>query len=597
MRTFLYTFTLICAVLLIPALLQAQVKVYFHFSPQEQPPVQKGRPVIPDSLSFDNEVAFHTWCNARQLQLVASGYLACSFDTVVRRNDSVWDVSIYLGRVYRWARIDLDSIPPLAINKAGLRKLDWQGQAVHPGKLQGLYRKLLGYYENNGYPFARIIPVYAQMEDGGVYTLLKVYKGMLVKIDTIVIKGNVEIAPAFIQQYLGIRQGDLFNEQQVSQISAKIKELTFLQESEPWEMYQTIAGNELILHLKKKRSNQINGLVGLQPSNNETGKMLLTVDALLDLKNPFGYGERITASFQNLQRASPKLLLGAQVPYVLGLPVALEGNFNLYKRDTLFTRINFEGGGRYLLNSRDYFKLSYIEASYRVNYVDLSFVQREKRLPDIVDTRNRGVGIQLFLDHTDYAPAPRKGWVLNINTNILRRNIKENLQISTLEDGSGFDYSRLYDTFRSATSQYKLFGGIEYYYPVSRTFIIKGAYAGGWVEGVNLFMNELYQIGGFKILRGFDEESIFSSLYHIGTLELRMMINSYSFFYGFSDFGWLSSGYNLTSRTQRPLSIGGGLNLQNESGIFRIAVGVGKMEQEPFRLRQAKLHFGYTALF
>lgn len=597
MRILQYTFICFLSMLLTTVALQAQVKVYFHFTPSADQPLHKGRPVIPDSMLFENETAFYAYCKARQVQLVAMGYLSFSFDTVMVRNDSIRDVAVYTGKVYRWARIDLDSIPPVVIAKTGLKKLDWHGQQVQPQKLQALYRKLLGYYENNGYPFARIVPVYSGLKDGGIYTRLQVEKGMFVKIDTLIIKGNVEIAPAFMQQYLGIRQGDAFNEQQIARISTKIKELTFLQEAAPWEMHQTIAGNELILHLKKKRSNQVNGLVGLQPSNNETGKMLLTVDALLDLKNSFGYGERITASFQNLQRASPKLLLGAQLPYVLGLPVAVEADFNLYKRDTLFTRIHFDGGVRYLLNSRDYFKLSYLDASYRVNYVDLAFVQREKRLPDIVDTRNRGVGLQLYLDRTDYSLAPRSGWVLNISSNIFRRHVKENLQISTLEDGSGFDYAALYDTFRQSSNQYRLFGSLEYYYPVTRTFIVKGAYAGGWIGGMNLFMNELYQIGGFKLLRGFDEESIFADRYHIGTLELRMMINSYSFFYGFSDFGWLSSAYNITTGSRKPLSIGAGLNLQNDNGIFRIAVGVGKMGEEPFRLRQAKLHFGYTALF
>jgi hypothetical protein len=56
-------------------------------------------------------------------------------------------------------------------------------------------------------------------------------------------------------------------------------------------LHHTIAKNELHLYLKNKKSNQINGLIGLQPQNNETGKMLLTIDALLDLKMHLAMGK------------------------------------------------------------------------------------------------------------------------------------------------------------------------------------------------------------------------------------------------------------------------------------------------------------------
>lgn len=594
-----YTFVWFMAMSVWVLSAQGQTKVYFSFTDTAaSSPLLKGKKIIPDSFTADNKQALYNYCNDKYLQLIDMGYLSCSIDSIARHTeDSTYHVSIHLGQSYQWSKVSLDSIPPEVISKTGLRKMDWENKKVRPGQLKKLHQQLLSYYESNGFPFASITHHNTIYDSKGIHTLLKVDKGMFVKIDTLVIKGNVDISPAFMQNYLGIKQGDAYNEQLIKQITPKIKELVFLQEAAPWEMYQSIAQNELILNLKKKKANQINGLVGLQPSNNETGKMLLTIDALLDLNNSFGYGERIMASFQNLQKASPKLILGTQIPYILGLPIAAEANFDLYRRDTLFTRINFDGGVKYLINSKDYLKLSYIDASYRVNYVDLAFVQREKRLPNIVDTRSRGLGITLFLDKTDYNLAPKKGWVFRVSSNVLRRSVKENLQISTLEDGTGYDYSTLYDSLKAIRNLYKVSGNIDYYIPLTRNFILKTAYTGAWMQSQQLFMNELYQIGGYKILRGFDEESIFANTYHIGTLEFRMMINAYSFFYLFSDFGWYSTDFNYTRSTQKPLSLGGGLSLQNDNGIFRIAIGIGKKDGEPFQLRQTKLHFGYIALF
>lgn len=574
-----------------------QYKAYFHIENNQKSPVKKGNPLLPDSFEFSSTTLLHQSIEQQYQAFLALGYLAMSIDSISKESDSIFHIYIHLGKVYKWAKINLDSVPLLALNKTGIRKIDWSGKQIQPTQLAELHKKIIHYYENNGYPFASIIHDNTTIDGESVATNIKVNPGSELKIDTIIVKGNVDIAPSFLQNYLNIKQGGPYQEAEIKSIAHKIKELNFLQEEQPWEMYQTIAKNELHLFLKKKKSNQINGLIGLQPNNNETGKMLLTVDALLDLKNSFGYGERIMASYQNLQKGSPKLIMGVQAPYILGLPIAIEGNFYLYKRDTLYTKVNFDIGAKYLINAKDYLKLAYLNTSYRVNYVDFAYIQREKKLPNIIDTRSNGVGLQLFLDHTDYTLAPRKGWIININTQLFNRTIKENLQISTFEDGSGYNYGKLYDTISLNSNQYKIFAHLDYYLPLYKTIITRVGYAGGWMQGENLYLNELYQIGGFQILRGFDEESIFSNQYHIFSIEPRFLINAYSYFYAFSDFGWLQSNYNGLSKQNKPFSIGAGLSLQNESGVFKIAIGVGKNQEEPLRLRQAKLHFGYTALF
>jgi outer membrane protein assembly factor BamA len=303
------------------------------------------------------------------------------------------------------------------------------------------------------------------------------------------------------------------------------------------------------------------------------------------------------ASFQNLQKGSPKLIFEGMAPYILGLQIAADANFNLYKRDTLFTRIQFEGGFRYLLNHKDYLKISYINNSSRVNYVDLGFISREKRLPDFVDAKSNGIGFSLYADRTNYSIAPRKGWQTQLQSIYAKRTIKENLQIITYEDGTGFDYATLYDSFKTSQNQYKILAQVNYYQPLFKNIIGKINYQGAWMDGNNLFLNELYQIGGYNSIRGFDEESIYACHYHIASAEIRLMLNSNSYFYGFTDYGYVESFINKNNSSHNLWSWGGGIQLFNENGIFKIAIGVGKLSDAPFMLRQAKLHFGYTALF
>ena len=49
--------------------------------------------------------------------------------------------------------------------------------------------------------------------------------------------------------------------------------------------------------------------------------------------------------------------------------------------------------------------------------------------------------------------------------------------------------------------------------------------------GETMFQNELFRIGGLKTLRGFDEESIFASVYSIFTLEYRFILEQNSYYY------------------------------------------------------------------
>jgi hemolysin activation/secretion protein len=61
----------------------------------------------------------------------------------------------------------------------------------------------------------------------------------------------------------------------------------------------------------------------------------------------------------------------------------------------------------------------------------------------------------------------------------------------------------------------------------------------GVLSSPNIFRNELFQIGGYRLLRGFDEESIFATQYGVGTVEYRFLSGLNSYFFAFADIGWV----------------------------------------------------------
>src|SRR5690606_2441790 len=144
-----------------------------------------------------------------------------------------------------------------------------------------------------------------------------------------------------------------------------------------------IGENALYLYLEPKKANQINGLIGLQPNTEETGKLMLTADVLLNLKNALTYRETIGLLYQQLQYKSPRFQLNTDWPYLLGTSFGLDGDFELFKRDTTFYRTTLHAGVRYLFNASDYLRLFYQQNGNRVFSPDLNYIRSEEHTSEL----------------------------------------------------------------------------------------------------------------------------------------------------------------------------------------------------------------------
>ena len=120
---------------------------------------------------------------------------------------------------------------------------------------------------------------------------------------------------------------------------------------------------------------------------------------------------------------------------------------------------------------------------------------------------------------------------------------------------------------------------------------------GGWFQSPFTFRNELFQIGGYKLLRGFDEESIYASHYGVTTLEFRYLMNTNSYFFGFVDAGWASNHALSGNPSKRYAGAGLGLTLQTTGGVFTISLAAGKRNDLAYNIRQTKVHLGYISYF
>lgn len=113
----------------------------------------------------------------------------------------------------------------------------------------------------------------------------------------------------------------------------------------------------------------------------------------------------------------------------------------------------------------------------------------------------------------------------------------------------------------------------------------------------NLLRNELLRIGGNKLLRGFDEQSILASTFNVATIEYRYMIQRNSYFFVFLDVAYVHRKFNNTIFQDVPFGFGTGLTFATKIGIFGLTYALGQQKDKKIDFRSSKLHFGYVATF
>lgn len=534
-----------------------------------------------------------------RLTLSGMGFLANSVDSLVQQDTAVV-ASVYLGEKYTWATLTNDNIPTHLLIQYRFDPKKYFGKPIEPKTLYPLFEKLIRHYEDNGYPFCQLTIDSLAAQKSLVSGKLHIETGPFTRIDTIILNEDVNITRHYVLNYLGLKQKALYNESKIKNISTRLREIPFLIESYPWRLDFTIAKSTLNLYLKNKSANRADVLIGLLPSNDELGgKFLLTGDIKLAFANALGQGEQIQLNWQNLQYRSPRYDISFSIPYVLKSPIGISGKFDFYKKDTSFKTTKGEIGLLYQMNTHNLMKVYYELTSTKLGSVNINSLLINRSLPTVGDVNYRSFGVEYQTSHTDYKPNPRKGYRIMLNASIAFRKILKNSTIeNTFDPIEGKSFAYLYDSIHLNSFKYSIIGQISHYTPLSKRFILALSYSGAIAYSTNeLFKNELYQIGGYRLLRGFDEGSLFVNQYHIITLEPKYLLSQNSYFFLFSDLGFIQSNFFQNKVNDLPYSIGAGMTFETKAGLFNISYGVGARKNQSLQLRSSKIHFGYINYF
>jgi outer membrane protein assembly factor BamA len=532
--------------------------------------------------------------------LQSKGYVTASLDSV-QYDSSFARIVLYAGESYKWAQLDAKEVDIALLDAVGWREKIFASKPIDFTEVRLWQEKMLNYLENHGHPFARVYLDSLELDNEKVSALLKVDIGPLYKVDSIRVYGDAKISNDYLQRYLDISNGSTYNKEKLLSISKKIRELSWVEETKPADLTRLGTGSVVNMYLKQKRSSQVNVLVGFLPNNDQLSskKLLITGEANINLKNALGNGETIGLNWQQIQVKSPRLNIVYQHPYIFNSAFGLDFSFDMFKKDSTYLNVNFQFGAQYMLNTNQAGKLFIQRFQTIVNGVNKSFLLQNRRLPDEADVSSFLVGVDYEFNNTNYRLNPRKGNEFRIVTSVGTKKIKKNNEILELKDPNdpSFDFEKLYDTAKLKTYQFRIRAAAAKYFPLGKQSAVKTALNAGIFQSGNVFRNELFQVGGYKLLRGFDEESQYLSQFAIATVEYHYLVGQNSYFYVLADGGWGRNSSQNNKVNYTYFGTGLGLAFETKAGIFNLAWAVGKRNDTEFNLRQSKIHFGFVNYF
>ena len=500
------------------------------------------------------------------LSEIESGYFTCNVDSINLKNQKL---KIYLqtGNL-----ISLNSIKVNLPNSLSLKlREDFNSDKTYfnANDFSEKIKKWIILMNNNGFPFAEFEFEKSEIINSKINLICNLISGPLVKIDSII---NPEITKKELQlvyKFTDIRNGDLFELNKIYKISQNIKNTGFIEEIRP-PAYEFIDNKASIYtYLKPQSKNSINGLVGIQPGENET--VQFTGNVALNFQNALSYGEVLKFNWRRMFNSSQNLIAELSYPFLFNTNFEVQGGLDMIKKDSSFFNFNSKLIINYKSNS------NFSNGFLFTNNNSTNLLE-----DDYTSTSVNSFGFVTNFKKLDNPFNPRKGFKIKSE---IAYGWKETYAIDTVANNilksPNFNGNLSFSSYLSLLKR--------------TTFKIK--LSGFTIQNNILYENELTRIGGYKTIRGFDEESIWVSSFVLGNFEFRYLIDEKSNVFLFSDFAWTESKTNNFLMEDYFQSFGFGTNISMPNGLLTLIYGLGRKIDNPFLIRTGKIHLGFTSYF
>lgn len=557
---------------------QSILDITFHFYEEST----KLNSLFPSEYFKVDSLQLEKVINQRMNSLYELGYLAAT-NLMSFHPENKAEVLFFTHHVFKTANISKGNISDEIINKVGFAQEGYHNRPFSHSRIVRALNSILDYAENHGYPFASIKLDSISLTDRELKARLNYQSGPMIVFDSLFISGYDKVKSDYLMTHLGIYKGKPYEEKLISEISNKLKLLSFIRLTESPEITISNGKCNIYLSLAQEKVSLLDGILGVLPGQNEDQSLLITGQLNLDLRNLFSSGKRLAIEWQSFDVNSQLLDVLYYHPNLFRTPINVQGDFYLLKQDTTF--INRELALEFSIISKNSNQIGFRTELISSRLISTSYLQDVTELPENTDYNLNYYGFNYRLNRFNDTNYPTKGWGILMNGSVGQKKILKNPLLN--ED--------IYKNIELSSIQYKLNGEIEKFWSIYRNILMRTKARGGYLSGDNLFESDLFRIGGLGSLRGFSENQFYTSGYGIANFEIRAMFAHETYFMVFFDQAVIKDDFG--NDIQYPFGTGAGFSFSTNAGIFNFVFAMGKSNDQPFGINYSKIHFGYISRF
>ena len=436
---------------------------------------------------------------------------------------------------------------------------------VSTNNIETILNFIVNYFETKGSSFTKVSLTNLKQQNHVLTAQLQLDISEKRKINKVIIKGYDKFPKKYLNRHLNLTTRSTFNLNTLDKLNNSINSIPFITQLKEPAVLFTKDTTTVFIYLKKRATNKFDGIIGF--SNKENSKKLQFNGYLdLTLNNIFNKGESFSLNWKNNGENTQTLNLKFDTPYIYRTPLSTSGEFSIFKQDTIYINTKSQFNISYSFNTKNF--ISAIISN------ENSSLTSSNPTVEIQDFKNSFIGLSYTYKtsnskHLNFLPK----FYTNISYLTGRRSLEDNSRVS--QDKIQISTQYLFEL------NYKHF------------LLLKSRYEN--LNSATILQNELFRIGGANSIRGFDEQSIFTSSYSITNFEYHYIINPTSYIYSVTDFAIFKSYY--TDSTTNLYGIGLGYSFQSKSSIINLSYVVGKNSESSFNFNNSKVHIKITYPF
>ena len=298
------------------------------------------------------------------------------------------------------------------------------------------------------------------------------------KIQKVIFKGYENFPESFKKHYLKTQIQSTFNTSLLEDYENKLNDLNFVKVTKTPEVLFKKDSTIVYLHLKKTTNNSIDALININTNDNDGVQLNGILD--LSLNNIFNHGEELNIYWNRVGFERSEIKVQTTVPYLLGSKIRSDIGFNIYRQDRSFLNTEAKLLIRYPLKDRTTIGIKVLTKSS--NQID------ENINPNISDFSSFYFGP--FMNLTSAKKALNNKPILDQFYSLSFGNRKNNNQ---------------------QESQFQLESIISSHIKINNRSLLFLKNITEMLFSKKYLENEIFRIGGINSIRGFNEQSVFTS--------------------------------------------------------------------------------------